>query len=154
MKSWRASVLAVAGLMGLTPMLAACSDSKANSDPTSLTITVTTEISNGACRPVADYAIGKDHPLRLLNYRVTMTGPGDQDRTRIPTGEVLYPSGNVKKARGISLHNHTATCAEMTVVWDRFTCEGEDRQPMACPPITLAGGKEFKSVEVVPPTPE
>ncbi|RST85705.1 hypothetical protein EJC49_14290 [Aquibium carbonis] len=154
MKSWKKKALAVAGLLGLAPAIAACSGSEAASDPNSLTIKVSTELSGAACRPVADYSIGKDHALRLVNYRVTMTGPGEQDTTRIPTGEVLHLSGAVKKARGISLHNHDAKCAEMTVVWDQFECENEDRQKMACPSIVLTGGSEFKSVEVVPPQPE
>lgn len=154
MTRWKTNALAVAGLLALAPALQACSGSEAASDPDSLTITVSSEVSGAACRPVADYSIGKDHALRLVNYRVTMTGPGDGDRTRIPTGEVLHASGNVKKARGISLHNHAAKCAEMTVVWDEFACEDEDRRKMACPPIVLTGGKEFKSVEAVPPASE
>lgn len=145
------NLLAAAGLMGVVPVVAACSESKAQADPNSLTIAVSTEFRDNRCRPVADYSIGKDHALRLVNYRVTMTGPGDGDRTRIPTGQVLQPSGGIKKARGISLHNHDAKCADMIVVWDEFKCGGEDRQPMACPPIVLTGGTEFKSVEVVPP---
>ena len=153
MEIWKKNVLAAAGLLGLIPVIAACS-SEAATDPNSLTIAVSTEVSGAACRPVADYTIGKDHALRLVNYRITMTGPGDQDRTRIPTGQVLNGSGNVKKARGISIHNHDAKCAEMTVVWDDFECEGEDRQKMVCPLIVLTGGKEFRSVEAVPPASE
>lgn len=151
MKSWKKNALVAAGLLGLAPAIAACSGSEAATDPNSLTIAVSTEVSGAACRPVADYSIGKDHTLRLVNYRITMTGPGDQDRTRIPTGQVLNASGKVKKARGISIHNHDAKCAEMTVVWDEFECEGEDRQKMACPPIVLTGGEAFKNVEVVAP---
>lgn len=153
----RKNLLVLVGLVGLAPIVAACSESKAQADPNSLTIAVSTEVRDDGrwgCRPVADYSIGKDHALRLVNYRVTMTGPGDGDRTRIPTGQVLQPSGSVKKARGISLHNHNAKCSEMTVVWDEFECQGEDRQPMACPPIVLAGGTDFKSVEIVPPAAE
>lgn len=154
MKNWKRNALATAGLMGLMPIIAACSGSEAATDPNSLTIAVSSEVSDGACRPVAGYSIGKDHALRLVNYRIIMTGPGEQDRTRIPTGEVLYPSGNVKKARGISHHNHKAKCADMAVAWDEFECEDEDRQKMACPPIVLTGGKEFKNVEVVQPASE
>jgi len=154
MKVWKKNSLAATGLFALAPVIAACSGSEAASDPNSLTIAVSTEVSGSACRPVADYSIGKEHALRLVNYRLTMTGPGDRDRTQIPTGQVLNASGNVKKARGVSIHNHDAKCAEMTVVWDEFECEGEDRQKMACPPIVLTGGKEFKSVEAVPPASE
>ena len=154
MKVWKKNALAAAALFALAPVISACSSSEASPDPHSLTIAVSAEISGAACRPVADYSIGKEHALRLVNYRITMTGPGDQDRTRIPTGQVLNASGSVKKARGVSLHNQDAKCAEMTVVWDEFECEGEDRQKMACPPIVLMGGKEFKSVEAVTPASE
>lgn len=141
--------MAWVGVVCLAPVAAACTKSEANADPNSLTISVSTQMSGAACRPVADYSIGKDHPLRLVNYRVTMTGPGESDVTRIPTGEVLYESGSVKKSRGISIHNHDAGCADLAVVWDQFVCENEDRQSMDCPPIVLTGGSDLKSVEVV-----
>lgn len=127
---------------------------QAKADSNSLTIKVRTEIAGANCRPVADYSIGKDHPLRLVNYTITMTGPGSADRTEIPSGAVLMPSSDVKRDRSISLHNHEATCSDMKIVWTDFECEGEDRQPMQCPPILLIGGADFKSVEVVQPASE
>lgn len=150
MRFTKSSAIVIAGLAGL----AACSSSELAPDPNSLTISVSTEVSDGACRPVAEFSIGKDHELRLVNYRITMTGPGEADRTRIPTGEVLHQSSNVKRGRSISLHNHVAACAEMTVVWDEFECENEERQKMECPPIVLAGGSGLKGAEIVAPTPE
>ena len=148
MKTRRATI----GLMAFAVLGPAGTPAKA--DPGSLSIKVRTEIAGPNCRPVADYSIGKDHPLRLVNYTITMTGPGSADRTKIPSGAVLMPSSDVKRDRSISLHNHEAACADMTIVWTDFECEGEDRQPMQCPPILLIGGADFKSVEVVQPASE
>ena len=146
---YRNTALAILGVLATGP-LAGCS-SEAEADPNSLTMKIGTEISGPNCRPIADYSVGIDHALRLVNYTVTMTGPGERDTTKIPSGVILMPSSGLKKGRAISLHNHQAACGEMTVVWTDFKCEGEDRQPMACPPIVLTGGSDFKSVEVVAP---